>query len=66
MLITGNISFKSNSATFKGGAMGLEDSCQLQLLRSPLVASFYDNEADYFGGAICNAYDDSESCLVCS
>ena len=60
VLITGNISFVSNVAG-QGGAMGLVGSTQL-LLRSPLVASFYDNEAYSNGGAIYN--DDSTS--VCS
>ena len=60
VLITGNISFVSNIAG-RGGAMELVGNTQL-LLRSPLVASFYDNEAD-FGGAIFNN-DDSAS--VCS
>ena len=60
VLITGNITFISNVAG-QGGAMVLEESTQL-VLRSSLVASFYDNEADYFGGAIFN--DDSTS--VCS
>ena len=61
VLITGNISFISNLAYIKGGAMGLVGSTQL-LLRSPLVASFYGNEADFNGGAIFN--DDSSS--LCS
>ena len=61
VLTTGNISFVSNIADY-GGAMGLEDSTQL-VLRSPLVASFYDNEAD-IGGAIYN--DDPTSSSVCS
>ena len=60
VLITGNSSFVSNGAG-EGGAMKLEGSTQL-VLRSPLVASFYYNEADNFGGAIFN--DDSTS--VCS
>ena len=60
VLITGNSSFVSNGAG-EGGAMKLEGSTQL-VLRSPLVASFYYNEADCFGGAIFN--DDSAS--VCS
>ena len=60
VLITGNISFVSNRA-IGGGAMGLDGSAQL-LLRSPLVASFYDNKAAGYGGAIYNA----DSASVCS
>ena len=60
VLITGNISFISNFAYIEGGAMGLKGRTQL-LLRSPVVASFNDNEADYFGGAIYSASVCSDS-----
>ena len=59
VLISGGISFVSNVAGY-GGGIELEGSCQL-LLRSPLVASFYENDAD-FGGAIYN----NDSTSVCS
>ena len=63
VLITGNISFVSNVAD-EGGSMGLEGSTQL-VLRSPLVASFYDNEAD-LGGAIFNKDINGDSSSLCS
>ena len=59
VLISGGISFVSNVAGY-GGGIQLESSSQL-VLRSPLVASFYDNEAS-LGGAIFS--DDPTS--VCS